>query len=277
MRRMGFTLAVLFIAGIPASAQQPIPPGAPTAAPPAAPPVVNPAPPAGALDIHLAAWEKKMSNLINFRVELALTRKEAVFNKTKDYTGVMLCMKPSYAIMRLDYTGDRTKSDYEAYICNGKSLFVYSGIDRTITEHKLPAPATNSGGQTDNLMIDFLSGMKAADAKRRFELTIFKEDDYYVYLDIKPLMDKDKLDFQQARLALYGPKTKFAYLPAQMYIVRSNGDSEQWKLTNPQTDLPGIDHTVFQYKDVPGFTSRQAPPQPQGSAVRPGPMGAVRP
>jgi TIGR03009 family protein len=261
MRPLVFTLAVLLL-GVPvALAQQPAPAGVPPA--PVAPAAAN------SLDTHLAGWERTMRDVRNFRVEIALTRTDATFKKDKKYNGVVLCMKPNFAILRLNYAGDPTQSDYEAYICNGKSVFQYSGLEKTMTEYKLPNPANNPGGGTDNLMIDFLSGLKAGEAKQRFDMTVFKEDPNYIYLNIKPILGRDKQEFQQLNLALYGPSTgKLAYLPAQVYKVNANGDTEVWTFTNPQTNLPGIEEKVFQYVKVPGFTERQAPPP--GPPMRPG-------
>jgi len=279
MRPAGFTLAALLVGVTAAWAQ-----------PPAAPPGAPPAPNTARLDAHLAGWEKTMGDVKNFRVELALKRSDpaatggGVFKTDKDYTGVVLCMKPNYAVLRLDYTADlndkdKKKKDYEAYICDGKAVYAYNGLQETITQYKLPDPKTNPGGGTDNLMLDFLSGMKAKVVKERFDITLFKEDEYYVYLDIKPLLGKDLQEFKQIRLALYGPNTKFAYLPAQVYMLKPNDSTEQWKFTNPQTNISGVDEKVFQYKDVPGFRFQKAPEQPPPG--RPGqplpPGGAVRP
>ena len=69
-------------------------------------------------------------------------------------------------------------------------------------------------------------------------MKLFKEDEYYIYLDIKPMLGKDKQEFQQLRLALYGPKTQFAYLPAQVYMVKPNGETEQWKLDQTEDQHP---------------------------------------
>jgi TIGR03009 family protein len=268
MRLPSLSLVAVLIGGSLVGAQQtggPVTPGLP-----ATQPIASPADPK--LDAHLAAWEKTMATVTNFRVDLALKRTDAVFKKDRHYSGSVLCMKPNLARLRLDYDGDPTKADYEAYICDGKSVYEYNGLQRTVTEWKLPNPAANPAGSTDNLMLDFLSGMKAKDAKQRFELTLFKEDEYYVYLDIKPLQARDKTEFQQLRLALYGPNTKFAYLPAQVFMVKPNGDTEQWSFKNPQTNLQGVDQKLFQYVKVPGFTERQGQPTPP-----PAPMVPTRP
>ncbi|MBM3979605.1 MAG: TIGR03009 domain-containing protein [Planctomycetes bacterium] len=266
-------LGVLILAS--ASAQPPAVPGMPIP-----PPAAKPADPK--LDVHLQAWEKKMSGTTNLRTEIGLKRKDAVFNKEREFTGVVLCMKPTFAVLRLDYTGDPTKADYEAYICDGKSVYAYSGKDKTITEVKLPQ---NQVG-VDNLMLDFLSGMKAKDAKERFDIDLFKVDDHYVYLDIKPLRPADQREFKNLRLALYGPgaaTAKVAYLPAQVFMVKPNGDSEMWKFTNPQTDLPGVDAKAFQFVPIKGWQHVQAQPPgplPKGPVAPfppPATPGAVRP
>lgn len=264
MRVAGSALAVLFIGVTLAAAQQP-------GVPPAAPAV-----PSGAqskLNAHLAQWEKTMADLKNFRVELGLKRTDFVFKKDRFYSGVVLCMKPNLAVLRLDYDGDPTKADYEAYICDGKAVYEYNGLQKTITEWKLPDPKNNPAGATDNLMLDFLGGMKAKEAQQRFDMTLFKEDEYYIYLDIKPIQARDKTEFQQLRLALYGPNTKFAYQPAQVYMVKPNGDTEQWTFKNPQTNLPGVDAKMFQFVDVPGFRKLQGQPVPPAAP----PMQPMRP
>jgi TIGR03009 family protein len=259
MRLAGLTLAALLIAATVGLAQPAVPPPAPKADP--------------KLDPHLAEWEKKMANVVNLRTEITLKRTDAVFKKDTNFAGVVLCMKPNFAVLRLDNTGDPTKADYEAYICDGKSVFAYNGVQRTITEIKLPQ---NQAG-VDNLMLDFLSGMKAKDVKERFDITLFKTDEHYIYLDIKPLRPNDQREFQHLRLALYGPGpaiAKFAYLPAQVYMLKPNGDTEVWKFSNPQVDLPGVAPANFAFVPVKGWDVKQAPQQPIGGA---GPPKGVAP
>ena len=171
-----------------------------------------------AVEQHLGAWETKMSGVTNLRTEISLKRTDAVFKKETNYSGVVLRLKPSHVVLRLDNADDPTKIDYEAYICDGKSVFVYSGLQKTVIEFKLPL----NQGRPDNLLFDMLFGVTAADMKERFDISVFKTDAHYVYLDIKPRSDKDKHDFTHLRLALYGPgeaTAKFAYLPAQVSEV----------------------------------------------------------
>jgi len=258
MRPLGFTLAATLVAVTVSSAQQPgttgLPPGSPVV-PGAAPAAPN------NLDVHLDGWERTMREVKNFRVEITSTKTDSVFKKERKYDGVVLCMKPNFAILRLNYTADVTKMDYEAVICNGKSLFHYNGNEKSVTEVKLPNPANNPGGGTDNIMLDFVTGLKAKEAKQRFDLSLIKEDENYIYINIKPLFGKDKQEFQQINLALYGPKTKFAYLPARVIKLNPNGDTELWDFTKPRVNIPDIEEQHFQYVPVAGFTLRRAPTQ----------------
>jgi TIGR03009 family protein len=275
MRSAGFIFAASLIAASVVSAQPPTVPGQPVT------PVPPPAPAAKAadpkLDGHLGEWEKKMASVKNVRTEISLKRTDTVFKKDTNYTGVVLCMKPNYAILRLDNAADMTptKIDYEAYICDGKSVFVYEGLKKTVTEIKIPQ---NQAG-VDNLMLDFLAGMKAKDAKERFDITLFNTDEHYIYLDIKPLRPADQREFQQLRLALYGPGPKtaqFAYLPAQVYMMKPSGDTEVWKFSNTMVDIPKVTADVFKFTEVPkGWNFQQAPQGPIGG--NPMPPGAVRP
>jgi TIGR03009 family protein len=270
MRYAGFALLAVTVGVTTALAQSPVVPATGAVQPPLPAAV---APPDQKLDAHLGGWEKTMGDLKNFRFDLELIRIDpaatGIFKGEHKFHGSVLCMKPNLARLRLD--NDADPRDFEAFICNGKAVYAYNGLQKTITEHKLPDPKTNPTGATDNLILDFMTGMKARDLKDRFDLKLFKEDQYYIYLDIKPKLAKDKQDFQQLRLALYGPKTDFAYLPAQVYMVKPNGETEQWKLTKPMTNIPNLDpRKVFEYENVPGFRFQQAPDQKAPMEVRPG-------
>lgn len=272
MRLVGTSLAAVLIAVLAAHAQ---PPAGPAPAVPGAPPGPPPAAPADpVLDRHLLGWQEVMGKMNNFRAEFELTRTEAVFKKKRVYTGSVLCMKPNFARLRLDNAAD--KADYEAYICNGKAVYEYNGLAKTITEFKL-----NPAAGADNLMLDFLGGMKAGDAKKRFQITQFNPAaEHYVYLDIKPVLPKDKQEFEHIRFALYGPNVPAPYIkyaPAEVYLLKPNGDTEQWKFSKPQMDVPGVDGKVFEYVKIDGWAFKQAPvgppPGPMGPPVVPGGTG----
>src|SRR5687767_3749051 len=96
MRIAGLTLGCLLIC-VAARAQPPV------TGTPVQPPPIPGANPAGKLDAHLEGWQNTVAALTNFRFVLSLKRTDAVFKQEKRYSGVVLCMKPNYAVVRMDY------------------------------------------------------------------------------------------------------------------------------------------------------------------------------
>jgi TIGR03009 family protein len=211
------------------------------------------------LDAHLGAWEKKMAGVSNFFTELALTRTEATFKRKTQFKGSVQCMKPNFAILHLASAADA--NEYERYHADGQNLYVFDGAKKTVTRVKL-----KQNQRADNVMLDFLNGMKAKDVKARFDAKLFKEDDNYIYLDLKPLHLADQREFKELRMALYKdtPATaKWAYLPSQVYLQKPGGDSELWEFTNTQLDIKGVDAKTFAFQGAPkGFELKDAPELP---------------
>jgi TIGR03009 family protein len=268
MRRLGPTLAACLTAAAVASAQ-PVP---------GQPPPPQPAPPNPRLNLHLDGWEKTMGQLINYGAEFELTRNNPVFNKQRIYGGSVLCMKPNFALLRIENVGN--KADYEAFLSNGKSVYHYDGGQKTITEFKL-----NPGAGADNLMLDFLGGMKAQVALQRFQISVVSDDPAkdpnYIVLAIQPLLAKDKQEFVDARMALLAPTNVAklpAYLPAVVWLKQPSGNEETWKLRNHKTNQAGVDPKLFQFTPIPGWQVQQAPaPPPPGAPGLPAGGPAPRP
>lgn len=256
MRPVGLKLAA-FVAAVAAltSTSPPLeaqPPGSP---PPAVPPAGDPR-----LDAHLTAWHQRMAGLNNFHAKFQLTRTDAVFKKERKYDGSVLVMKPSYARIRLDNKDKRPGvDDYEAFICDGKAVYFYSGLEKTITEYPFDA----NGGAGGGLMLDLVRGMTADQAKKRFQITLFKEDPNYVYLDIKPLLGADQQEFLQVRFAMFGPGVKpphIPYMPAQAWMMKPNQDTELWDFSGIQINIAGINPQMFQFVPIQGWPVKKAPP-----------------
>ena len=265
MRSVGIALSVVLVAAVALQAQPPAAPGLPPVDP--------------GLDAHLVAWEKVMGKATNFSAKFEQTKVEATFKKERKYTGSILCMKPNdpklSLFARMNLANVKDKNDFEAYICNGKSLFHYDWAGKTVTEIPL------AQGNGDSLMLEFMSGMKAAAVKQRFHLTQFNPaDKNYVYFDIKPKLQNDQQEFAHIRLAVFGPNVPppfIPYLPAQIFRVMPNDDTESWKFSEQAVDVKGIGPEVFQYKapEEKGWQFKKAPLAPMGPTVPA--KGAVRP
>ncbi len=289
MTRAGLTLAAV-LAAAPAFAQ--VPPAAPPTAPgdarlpvpgagaPAAAP--QPAPPVPAeLIAHLSAWEKVMQGATNFYCkDVSVVRKNLVLRKESTSVGEIRCLKPNMAFLRLERKpAPGQKPDphnFEAVICTGQEVYEYDGSAKAVKIYKL-----TNGGIGDNLLLEFMSGsLKANDVVRRFDLKLLKQDQAYIYLEIKPRLPRDKTEFESMILVLFRPDLpkleRLAYLPRTVVIRRNNGQEEEtWNFPDPGVSVPGIVKEHFQPAALPKDWKVEHVQQP--SSVGPGtPTGQPR-
>lgn len=225
------------------------------------------------LAVHLKGWEARAAGVVNVRVEVELTRTDALTHKVTRFRGPFLHMRPGSAVLRLDNVADKTGADYEAYIRNGDVMYAYSGAAKTVTEFR-----TGAAGEGDPLerrlarffrppvfehvALELLTGTGAG-LGERFEVALLKTDENYVYFDLEPRTDRDRAAVRYLRLALYGPgpnTAKASYLPAKVYVLKPNGDTEVWAFTNPQINVAGVEEKHFRRVEVsePGWTFRRA-------------------
>ena len=274
MRLAGVFLAILLIAACPPRRARVVyaVPARPAPIQPAVPVMPQPTPPGPIksakvidpdVERHLSAWEKKVNGLTNLYAEISLQRKDAALKRETNYKGVVLYLKPNYFVLRLDNTADPKKLDYEAYICAGKALYAYDGMGKKITEFALPPRwPLSTFAPTENPLFELFLNVKSKEVTERFDVAVFKEDEHYVYLDIKPISSKDRAAFSHLRLALYrpGPKSaNFAYLPAQAAVLLPGGDSQIWKFTSPQVDILHVRPENFKFEPIKGWVVQKVP------------------
>lgn len=268
MHRAGLTLSALLFVSPWVVAQAPPIGGSPQPQNPVPggglpmPPAAAAAPTAVAPELkrHLLAWEEKQKFVGNLHTQCEMVRKDLVFRKEKAYSGVIMCMKPNLAWLKIQAKND--PNDYVAYISNGKSVFEYDASKKSVTEHIIPRATPNSVG--DNLLIEFMSGSMTADEViRRFDLKLVKEEEYYVHILAKPRFQKDMQEFESLLLVLYSPKAKgMEYLPAVVVMRNNNGQSEeQWTFTKPTANAQNLTTAHFQYVKPPEGWEVKAAPQ----------------
>ena len=248
MSRHTAILLAWFAFAVPALAQQPPtggsllpPPGAGDNRPANLVPVLDPN---NRLDSLLMAWEKNMTSVDSIYVQ-KLQRTEKDKTGTKVYEGEARYMRPNLAALRL--VQQANPNLYELFICTGNFLYEYRPQSRKLMIHELDQP---KAGNFNNSFMQFLFGMSAVDAKRRYELTLAKdlsaENPHYVYIDIKPRFEGDKREFTRAQMVLFGA----TMLPRRLWFEHRNGNEILW-------DIPNLD-TQVKLKQA-DFTPPQAP------------------
>jgi len=205
--------------GAPVLAQlptQPTQPAAPASA--AAPAAPNPA----RLDQLLQRWEQEMKGINSLACDLNRTTRDKTYGKDELFIGTAKYMKPNLAI--LDMAKKDNAQVYEKYICSGQYLYEYVPASKVIRVHELPQP--KPGQVSDDNFLSFLFGMKAEEAKKRYDMRLVKEDQHYIYIEILPKVAADKADFQKARLILSAAN----FLPRQVWFEQPNGNEITWDI-----------------------------------------------
>ncbi len=200
---------------------------------------------------HLQNWEQVMKGAANFYAECGLTRENKLRKTKVESKGSIACLKPGMARMRIEAIpapGEKLDpKDYVAYICTAQTVYEYVGIESRLTEVRFANGASNR-----NLLLDFMSGaITAKAALDRFSMKILKQDQFYVYIEIKPLSAQDRTDFESMILVLFlNTPGQPAYLPRTVVIRKPNSQEEEtWDFPRPTVNTPSV--TLDWFKPVP--------------------------
>jgi TIGR03009 family protein len=249
MRYLWLTLAAVLVAGASLPAQAPPPPAA------------APLDPAhNRLDALLLQWQQKMGDMQVLEAQCTRTTFDKTWQNTDVFEGVAKYKRPNLAMLEMHKKGK--PEVYEKYLCNGTSLYEYAPQSKVIRVHELPAP--KPGQVADDNFLSFLFGMKAEEARRRYELKLVKEDQWYIYLEILPRFPADKADFHKAQLVLLNN----SFLPRRLWFEQPNGNEITW-------DIPRVDSGAAAHVAPADF----APPAtlPQGWRLERVPQAATAP
>lgn len=226
MRALWLTLPALGLANVVALAQQP--------------PVPDPG--GQQLGQVLVGWEKAMTSIHSLYAEVHRTTVDKVFKSTEVFKGTAKYQKSSVAgqqsraaLELYKETKEGLRQDvFEKYICSGNFLYEYVPANKTIRVHELPPPKAGQVG--DDNLLNFLFGMKAADAQQRYQLSLEPpppNDQWYHYVKVQPKLPQDKAEFTVARLVLMRSNS----MPRQVWFHSPNGNETTWDFPRMQTNV----------------------------------------
>src|SRR5579875_490425 len=169
-----------------------------------------------ALDEHLARWEEAMKRVETLGAQLTRIDKDPVYEHVQKLTGTAYYMRAGNGptaqnLALLQMTVEGQKEPKEKFICTGTYIYQFLPDQKEIRYYQLPKPQPGQVAE-DNNLLSLLFGMKAEDAKRRYELKLTREDPNFIYVDIIPRSPADKADFQRAQLIL----NRSNYLPRRL-------------------------------------------------------------
>jgi TIGR03009 family protein len=224
---------------------------------------VQPQPKGNQLDDVLISWEKVMVGLNSFVAECNETFVDKIFQVTKVSKGTAKYVKPNRASLEM-YQVNKP-GEFKKYVCNGKELYEYAADAKEIRIHTLTAP--KAGQVSDDNFLTFLFGMKAADAKRRYQLTLQApppNDTWYHYIEVLPRDPSDKVDFTRARLVLL----RSNYLPRQLWFLQPNGNEVTWDFPKVHPNAPVAENEFMRPTPPPGWQLRQVQPDVPPRVIR---------
>ncbi len=254
MRPLALTLLTIVFAGTSVRAQEP-----------KALPRTDPPTPAmneknqKYLDAYLKVWEDRMGKIEGLETKIVLTEIDAGPPMTKTvYTGEASLVKPNFAKMLLkDSANPSNTKKWRHFVADGEHLWEYDYGKKIARVLQLPKE-----GIGDNPMMAFLFGMKAAEIKKRFDVSVdvenpVKHNDFYLHIGILPKLKNDLQDFKKAELVLWknNKDPKFAdqwMLPARLWFQHPNGNQVSWEFKNIATEKK-FKKTDF---EAPGFPDK---------------------
>ncbi|MFN4259993.1 MAG: TIGR03009 domain-containing protein [Gemmataceae bacterium] len=189
----------------------------------------TPAPAASRLDYLLQRWEQEMKGVQTLVAQCQRFEKDKINGTEEVYVGTARFLRPNLAV--LDMQKQNNPNVYEKFVCNGNLLYEYRPLQKVVRIHELPTP--REGQQFDDSFLGLLFGMNAEEAKRRYDLRLVKEDQWYVYVEIFPRFAADKVDFQKARLVL----NQNTFLPRELWFEQPNGNEVKWDMPKIQSGV----------------------------------------
>jgi TIGR03009 family protein len=247
----------------------------------AEPPAKAPPPPPDQKKLipYLESWEKAMSDVKTLIIECKRDDKKVTFGTKDEFTGKVFFMKDKddiFIFMHMDLMDKKVPKNkaeprvYERFICNPTACYEYVPQEKKIRYRQITAGKGGKG--TDDNLLSFLFNTDAKKATERYELKLAKEDNDYVYVEVKPKRAADAVDFKIARVCL----DKDSFLPRQLWFLQNNGDEVLWDLPLVEKNKK-LDRKIFDKPELPiqegekvsKWKYEEMPKEPEPRVVRP--------
>lgn len=214
------------------------------------PPAAQPAQPTPTLDQVLAQWEQVMSSITTLHTKVARTNVDKSLGGVEVMEGEAKYYKPNKASIWL--VSSKNKESFERMLCNGQLVYRWEPKQKEIHLYELERP--KQGQVSDDNLVSFLFGMKAAQAKARYRMDLTADANYF-YIDVQPMTPADKAEFSRARLVL----VRATILPRQIWFEQPNQNETTWDFTKMATGVQ-VDVREFDQPVPPaGWQLKRAP------------------
>jgi TIGR03009 family protein len=208
--------------------------------------------PANKLDAILIQWEQAMSSIKTLHTVVSRKSVDKQFAVEEVCQGEAKYLKPNKASIWLRNV--KKQDEFERMLCNGQLVYKWEPKLKEIQLYELEKP--KQGQVNDENFVQFLFGMKAGQAKARYQMAFSNEDQFYFYIDVFPKAPSDKVEFTRARLVLI----KTSGLPRQIWFEQPNQNEITWDFSKMATNID-IDPREFDPPAAPpGWQLKRAAP-----------------
>jgi TIGR03009 family protein len=216
----------------------------PKAAPPPEPPDSD------SVGRVLREWERASAAVETLVAHCTRTEENKTFQTKDVYEGTFHYMKPGCGMLEMH---NKDKPDQlQKIVWSDKLLYLYSPDQKEIRAFAMPPgwsfpwPIKETADHQET----FFFAKNLTEARRRYEIKLTKEDEWYYYLDIKPRTKADEAVFSRTRVVL----SKGTYLPRQFWFEQANHDAVTWDISRIETPAP-LKREDFEAPSVPpGWT-----------------------
>jgi outer membrane lipoprotein-sorting protein len=191
------------------------------------PPALNPE----RLDEVLRRWHKAVADVEKAVVHLSMTQESSTFGETGSATAVLKYRKPNRILFE---SVPKSKSaDWTRVLFTGSHVYLYLPTQKTIQAIELASAKDVAGFGIPDPSDPFPFDIKPEEARKRFDVKLAKEDQWYSYLEFVPLLDRERADVTPARVVL----NKDTALPRQLWFEAPNGHTVTWDVTKIDTNV----------------------------------------
>jgi TIGR03009 family protein len=211
------------------------------------------------LDGYLKHWEEGMRNFRTLALSLYRVDEDKVLKSVTRYTGIAYFMKDGAGasarnMILLQTSPEGSRELAEKFVCTGSYLYYFDRGAKEVQARELPRTAP--GAMPDDNFLGMF-GLRADEARRRYELKLDKVDADYIYINIRPRFNRDKADFEAAQIVL----SKKNFVPRRLWYLQPNKTEVVWDIQKAQVDGK-MDQRWFDKPETPpGWKFRTIQPE----------------